>query len=185
MKRKFQARNKALVSEGVLTKPIDFLFDLIYNPQTQRITMSIQHKKGAPVVERDGAMQPNVVVSLSSELASILGFRKNWYREIGEYNSASVANVDTVNAIYVYCDIIEPRTVGHTFAPLIGVLPVTGKPGAYVSKKYDKIQYHPVSKKSFSDIHISLRVDQAKRIVSAKEKVIVTLHLRPKKLNSL
>ena len=130
-------------------------------------------------------MQPNVVVSLSSELATILGFRKDWYREIGEYNSAIVANVDTVNAIYFNCDVIEPRTVGHTLAPLIGVLPVTGKPGAYVSKKYDKIQYHPVLKKNFSDIDISLCDDQAKPIGFRKRKVIVTLHLRPKKLNSL
>ena len=143
--------------------------------------MSIQHKKGAPTVERDGTIQLNVIVSLSSELASLLGFRKDWYREIGEYNSASVANIDTVNTIYVYCDVIEPRTVGHTLAPLIGVLPVTGKPGAYVSKRYDKTQYHPVLKKNFSDIHISLRDDQAKPICFRKGKVIVTLHLRPQK----
>ena len=84
MRREFQDRNKVLVSEGILKKPIDFLFDLTYNPQTQRTTMSIQHKKGAPMVERDGTIQPNVVVSLSSELASILGFRKDCYREIGE-----------------------------------------------------------------------------------------------------
>ena len=44
MKRKFQAKNKALVSKGVLTKSIDFLFDLTYNPQMQRITVSIQRK---------------------------------------------------------------------------------------------------------------------------------------------
>ena len=171
MKQEFQAKNKVLVSEGVLKQPIDFLFDLTYHPQTQRTTMSIQHKKGAPMMERDGTMQPNVVVSLSSKLASILDFRKGWYREIGEYNSASVAN--------------EPRTVGHTLAPLIGVLPVTGKPGAYVSKRYDKIQYHPVLKENFNDIYISLRDGQAKWIRFRKRKVIVTLHLRPKKLNSL
>ena len=181
----FQNRNKTLVSEGVLTQPIDFLFDLIYNPQTQLTTMSIQHKKGAPTTDRNGTAQPDVVVTLSNELASILGFRKVWYREIGEYTSENVANVDTVNAIYVYCDVIEHRTVGHTLAPLLAVLPVTGKTGAYVSKRYDKIQYHPVLKKNLSDIHISLRDDQGKRIRFRKGKVIVTLHLRPRKLNSL
>ena len=185
MRREFQNRNKTLVSEGVLTQPIDFLFDLTYNPLTQLTTMSIQHKKGAPTTDRNGTAQPDVVVTLSNELASILGFQKVWYREIGEYTSASVANVDTVNAIYVYCDVIEHRTVGHTLAPLLAVLPVTGKPGAYVSKRYDKIQYHPVLKKNLSDIHISLRDDQGKRIRFRKGKVIVTLHLRPKKLNSL
>ena len=104
---------------------------------------------------------------------------------MGEYTSENVVNVDTVNAIYVYCDVIEPRTVGHTLAPLIGVLPVTGKSGAYVSKRYDKIQYQPVLKKNFSDIYISLSDNQAKPIRFRKGKVIVTLHLRPKKLNSL
>ena len=57
-------------------QPIDFLFDLTYNPQTQRTTMSIQHKKGAPMANGDGTMQPDVVVTLLNELASILGFRK-------------------------------------------------------------------------------------------------------------
>ena len=185
MKRMFQARNKTLVSEGVLTKPIDFLFDLTYNPQTQRTTVSIEHKNGAPTVEREGSMQPDVTVTFSDELASLLGFEKKYYTEIGEYTSENVANIDTVNAIYVYCDVIEHRTVGHTLAPLLAVLPVTGKSGAYVSKRYDKIQYHPVLKKTFSDIHISLRDDQAKRIRFRKGKVIVTLHLRPRKLNSL
>ena len=97
MKRNFQARNKG---EEVLRKPIDFLFDLTYNPQTQHTTISIQHKDVAPIVERDGSMQPDVTVIFSEQLASLLGFRKMWYPEIGEYTSADVANVDTVNAIY-------------------------------------------------------------------------------------
>ena len=76
MKRKFQARNKALVSDGVLTKPINFLFDLTYNRQTQRTTVSIQHKNGAPTMERDGSMQLDVTVTFSEQLASLLGFQK-------------------------------------------------------------------------------------------------------------
>ena len=147
--------------------------------------MSIQHKKGAPMADRDGTMQTDVVLTLLNKLAFILGFRKVEYQEIGEYTSGSVANVHTVNAIYVYCNVIEHRKVGHTFAPLIGVLPVTGKSGAYVSKRYEKIQYHSVLKKNLCDIHISLRDDQGKRIRFCKGKVIVTLHLQPKKLNSL
>ena len=41
MKQAFQAKNKTLYSEGVLTKPIGILFDLTYNPQTQLTKMSI------------------------------------------------------------------------------------------------------------------------------------------------
>ena len=105
MKRNFQARSKALVSEGVLRKPINFPFDLTYNPQTQRTTVSIQHKNGAPTVEREGSMQPDVTVTFFEQLASLLGFQKKYYPEIGEFTSENVANVDTVNAIYVYCDV--------------------------------------------------------------------------------
>ena len=117
-------------------------------------------------------MQPDETVTFSEQLASLLGFGKKYYTEIGEYTSENVANVDTMNAIYeyVYCDVIKHRTVGDTLAPLLAVLPVTGKSGAYVSKRYDKIQYHPVLKKNFSDIHISLRNDQAKRIRFRKGK---------------
>ena len=77
MKGNFQARNKALVSKGVLTKLIDFLFDLTYNPQTQRTTVSIQHKNGAPTVEHEGSMQLDVTVTFSEQLASLLGFKKS------------------------------------------------------------------------------------------------------------
>ena len=66
MKQMLQARNKALVSKGVLRKPINFLFDLTYNPQTQHTTVSIQHKNGAPTVERKGSMQPDVMVIFPS-----------------------------------------------------------------------------------------------------------------------
>ena len=62
--------------------------------------MFIQHKKGAPMADHEGTMQPEAVVNFSSELASILSFRKEWYWEVGKYTSKSVANVDTVNAIY-------------------------------------------------------------------------------------
>ena len=103
-------------------------------------------------MERDCSMQPNVTVTFFEQLASVLGFQKVWYPEIEEYTSASIANIDTVNAIYVYCDVIEHRTVGHTLTPLLAVLPVTGKPGAYVSKKYEKIQYHPILKKTISSL---------------------------------
>ena len=92
--------------------------------------MSVRHETGAPMAERDGNMQPDVTVAFSNEMAFVLGFRKAHYWKVGECTSESVANVDTVNGIYIYCDVIEHRMVGHTLAPLIDVLPVTGNTGA-------------------------------------------------------
>ena len=97
-----------------------------------------------------------------------------------EYTSESVANVNAVNTIYVYCNVIEHRMVSHTLALLIGVLPVTGNPSACVSKRYDKIQCNPALKKNLCDIYISICDNQAKRIHFCKGKLIVTLHLREK-----
>ena len=119
-----------------------------------------------------------------NKLALVLGFRKTCYWKVGDYTFESVFNVETVNAIYVYCNVIEYRSVGYTLAPLIGVLPVTRKPGAYVSKGTTNT-IHPVLKKNFSDIYISLCDDEAKQIRFCKGKVMVTLHSRPRKLNSL
>ena len=72
--------------------------------------------------------------------------------------------MDPVSALYFYCDVIEPRTVGHTLAPLLGVISVEGKFGANVAKRYEKLQYYHVLKKNISDIHILLRDDQGKAI---------------------
>ena len=60
--------------------------------------------------------------------------------------------MDPVFAIYLFCNVIEPRSVGHTLAPLLGVILVEGKSGANVAKRYEKLQYHTVLKKNISDI---------------------------------
>ena len=41
--------------------------------------------------------------------------------------------MNPVSALYLDCDVIEPHTVGHTLAPLLGVIPVEGKSGAKVA----------------------------------------------------
>ena len=85
--------------------------------------------------------------------------------------------MDTVNAIYVYCDVIEHRTVGHTLTPLIAVLPVTGKPGAYVSKRYDKIQYYPVLKKNLRPVFTNLAQTRLKlNHGSNSDQIIFCIH---------
>ena len=75
--------------------------------------------------------------------------------------------------------------MGHTLAPFLGVIPVEGKSGANVARRYEKLQYYPVLKKNISDIYISLRDDQGKAIRFCKGKVIVTLPFRKQKLSQL
>ena len=76
----------------------------------QLTTMSIRHKAETPTVERDGKMEPNVMVAFLNELASVLGFEKH---AVGRSESTLRTlseechhTVDTVDAIHVYCDVI-------------------------------------------------------------------------------
>ena len=133
-----------------------------------------------PVEEEDG-LQHNVV-NFSSQLADMLGFSTAAFSEPGIYTAERVVDMNPITAIYLYCDVIEHRTVGGTLAPLLGVVAAEGKSGAYVAKRYENIQYHPVMKKNISTIHISLRDDQGNLIRFQKGKVILTLHFQPKSL---
>ena len=56
--------------------------------------------------------------------------------------------------------------------PLLRVIPIEGKSGANVVKRYEKLLYYPVLQKNISDIHISLQNDQGKAIDFAREKLL-------------
>ena len=135
-------------------------------------------------IDKEGK-KDSAVTLFAPFLAEIMGFKNILFHEFDVYTSERVFDMDPVSALYFYCDVIEPRTVGHTLAPLLGVIPVEEKSGANVAKAYEELQYYPVLKKNISDIHISLRDDQGKAIRFRKRKVIVTLHFRKQKLCQL
>ena len=118
-----------------------------------------------------GGWGPTDPTELKSWVLKIYFFHK-----VGVYTSDRVFDMDPVSVLYLYCDVIKPCTVGHTLAPLLGVIPVKGKSGANVAKRYEKLQFYPVLKKNTLDILILLRDDQGKAIRFCKGKVIVTLH---------
>ena len=90
--------------------------------------------------------------------------------------SEHIVDIDSVTAIYIYCDVINDQTVRHALEPLLGVIPVEGESGASISKRYNRLQFHLVLKKVILDMHISLCDDQGNAIRFYKGKVNVTLH---------
>ena len=156
--------------QSLKTKETEFLFDLRYNIHTQLVEIEMK------------ASEKRNIINFSQPLADMLGFSRTDFSDAGVYTSERIVDVNPVTAIFLYCDVIEHRTVGDILAPLIGVVPVEGPAGTYVAKRYDKIQYHPILKKNISTIHISLCDDQGQFIRFQKGKVIVTLHFRPQKL---
>ena len=183
MKQNFETKNKEKLADGTLTSTVAFLFDIKFNHYTQMCEFHIRHKKGAPTrFNANGEEEASVQLTLSETLANVLGFSQTSFSEVGIYAAERVVNIESVTAIFVYCDIIQHRTVGHTLAPLLSVIPVEGRSGALISKRYEKLQYHPILKKNIAEIHISLRDDQGNLIRFRKGKVIVTLHFQHRKL---
>ena len=54
-----------------------------------------------------------------------MNFKNMFFHEVGVYTSDQVFDIDPVSDLYLYCKVIELRTVGHTLAPLLGVIPVS------------------------------------------------------------
>ena len=121
--------------------------------------------------------------AMSTRFANILGFDREWFDERGDYYSSRLVDMTRINAIYMYCDLVEPRVVGDTLAPLMGVIAVEDdKEGKNVWIRYTKLQYHPVVKRNISDITISLCDETGQLIRFRKGKAILVLHLRRQKL---
>jgi len=92
-----------------------------------------------------------------------------------------IVGLDTINTIYVYCDIVQARIVSNCMSSLPGIVPVQGNSGENVSIRYNKLHYQPISKWNFSTISISLCDDQG----NFKGKVMLTLHFRTQKLEHI
>jgi len=81
--------------------------------------------------------------------------------------------------------VLEARIVGENLVPLLSILLVEGDSGDIVYRRYEKIHYHVIQKKNFSDIRISLRNDQGEVVPFGEGKVLVTLHFRKRRLSTI
>ena len=82
--------------------------------------------------------------------------------------------------LYVYCDLVEPRTVGDTQVSLLTTLanPVGGNFGDTVVKTFDSIRYFKLGKNRFDTVKIDIMSDFGKHIPFEDGKVFIELHLR-------
>ena len=123
-------------------------------------------------------------VRLSDHLQYMLGFEErdlyNWnlYKDIAKYPIDIRAGID---ALYVYCDLVENQVVGNVREPLLRILPVQGYYGEIVDQDFVARHYIPVLKKEFSTIEISIKSDSDVLIPFAFGKVIVKLHFKERK----
>ena len=81
-------------------------------------------------------------------------------------------------SLYVYSSIVEPRIVGDKIAPLLRIVPITGRHGEMVTTRFDHVQYIPVLSREFGSVETEIRDDTGRPVPFERGKVTVTLHFR-------
>lgn len=103
---------------------------------------------------------------------------KNFIRGRPFISDTSV-NVPTIDALYVYSDIVDPQIVGDTKAPLLGVAPVSYEADQMKYWQFNPPYYIPLAKTSFDTIEILICNDKGEKIeFASSSKVICRLHFR-------
>ena len=81
-------------------------------------------------------------------------------------------------SLYVYSSIVETRIVGDKIAPLLRIVPITGRHGEMATARFDHVQHIPVLSREFSSIETEIRDDTGRPVSFECGKVTVTLHFR-------
>lgn len=83
-----------------------------------------------------------------------------------------------LNAMYIYCDLVEYTHVGDTLAPLLRIVDVEGEHGTTIVKEYEHPRYVPVQKKNFASLEIDIRTNTGDPMPFETGPLVVTLHFR-------
>ena len=81
-------------------------------------------------------------------------------------------------SLYVYSSIVEPRIVGDKIAPLLRIVPISGRHGEMVTARFDHVQYIPLMSREFGSVETEIRDDTGRPVPFERGKVTVTLHFR-------
>ncbi len=144
-----------------------------------------------PILKRTTVRFNNDIVyaiRLSDHLKYMLGYEKNDLYNREGYKDEAKHPADMrggIDALYVYCDLIENQVVGNVREPLLRILPVQGAYGEIVDQDFVALHYIPLLKKEFSTVHISIKSDSDLPIPFAYGKVVVKLHFRSKDANNI
>ena len=124
-------------------------------------------------------------VHFSPALCAMLGMHGlqnpivNKTEEPVPWKALNACDINTgFSSMYVYCNVLEHIPVGHTKAPLLRIVQLSGKSGDIVHAIYEKPLYVPLQQKNFDSMEIDIRCDIGKPIPFEHGKVIVTLHFR-------
>ena len=95
---------------------------------------------------------PGGKVTFGKDLGNMLGAHFEEYTSSAIYHTTMEIDVyQGTYSIFVYCDVVEPRIVGDIMTLLLVTVPIEGSHGDYIHKPFEKIHYHPLLRKHFTD----------------------------------
>ena len=142
---------------------------IFYNDASKRVSIRLYN--------------PGASLELSPKLKRLFKIDPN----IGLWGPASFDSEGIVQlnegleAVYVYCDLIESRVVGDVLAPLLRTVPLGNRATDVVHFIFEKPNYVPLNRFNFNSVEVLLTTDSGKTLSFEDGKCVVTLHFRRRK----
>ena len=125
----------------------------------------------------DNRIHRGVKVTMSPFLSEMLGFDSPGPYDVCDIKSKYPADIFSgLYNLFVYSDIVQPNLVGNRNVPLLRIVPV--EQGNLITKSYNNIFYHPLSREIIQSIEIHIKSDTNQTVPFNTGKSIVTLHFR-------
>ena len=111
----------------------------------------------------------------------MLGMGSSRKLRSGTTTTMDPIDLEPIQSMFVYCDIVEPRIVGDTTASLLRIVPVEGQSGDLITRIYENIHYIPIQRKQFQTLEIYIRDHTGQKVPFERGTLNVTLHFRQRK----
>ena len=119
-------------------------------------------------------------VDVPAHIQQMLGMNNSYFTRDSRVTD-SVVNMNPLDSLYVYCDVVEPRVVGDSLTPLLRIVPVEGEHGELVTRIYTNVHYVRVQRKTFQTLEVNIRDRTGKKVPFERGTLNVTLHFRRSK----
>ena len=119
-------------------------------------------------------------LSLPMHIGKMIGLtRGSW--DATNSNGGEVSDLDPVDSLFVYCDVLEHWVVGDSQVPLLRIVPVEGRNGELLTWIYENVHYVRLQRKTFQTIEINIRDRAGINVPFEAGTLNVTLHFRQRK----
>ena len=123
-------------------------------------------------------------LTLSPRFHNSIGLSsENWENKLFISEPGKSEDIKTqmeyLNTMYIYCDIVKFQIVGDTQAPLLSTLVVQGYPGEQIFCGFNPPYYIPLNQKSISTIEVRICTDTGDLVpFDPSGRVIIQLHFK-------